>query len=160
MKTQCILAVCILLSLLAQISAEVTVRRMTESEAGREGPVTFLHTYSSNVLVFSSDAAVAVVDLSQSDGFNVSYRYRLLDCSTGVISSGKGSLFDRPKSPDQSQPWISAGPFRLQWSYNKPDKGWIYYRPEAVRVQLAKKERFDGLVLLRFQHQNGEQDHR
>ena len=77
-----ILAVCILLPLVTPTSAEVTTRRITESEARENGPVTFLHTYGSNVLVLSSDAAVAVIDLRQGDGHNVSYRYRMFDCST------------------------------------------------------------------------------
>ena len=153
-----ILAVLILLSLVNSASGEVTARKVTESEARKNWSVTFLHTYDSNVLVISSDAAVAVINLLQGDGHNVSYLYRMLDCSTGAISSGKGVLFDHPKSPEQSNPWISVGPFRIQWSYNVAGKGWIYYSPEIVRVQLANKKHFDGLVLRRFQHRKGEQD--
>jgi hypothetical protein len=38
----------------------------------------------------------------------------------------------------------------VEWSYSAKGRGWIYYRPEEVRVQIANAKEFEKLDLKRF----------
>jgi hypothetical protein len=47
--------------------------------------------------------------------------------------------------------FINAGTIKLEWSRSrKGGCGWIYYRPEEIRVQIANAKEFEKIKLQRF----------
>ncbi|QEL14328.1 hypothetical protein [Limnoglobus roseus] len=92
-------------------------------------------------------AAVAFGDVD-ADGAEVAYRYRYQAADGKATEAGEGTLFER-KVNGQYDPAglkIKAGPIRVTWSKGGKDRGWVYYAPEVVQVQVANAQYFaDGV---------------
>jgi hypothetical protein len=121
--------------------------------------------YADVLLILSSEDGVAAVLFDKDLEQGVSYRYRFLPKGTDPEQTGDGKVFEKvervpTKGPHGqvvtgvvdkgSQLFIAAGPMKLQWSFAAKGKGWVYYRPEEVRVQIANAKDFEKLDLRRF----------
>jgi hypothetical protein len=53
---------------------------------------------------------------------------------------------------DGGQLNVRAGHFQVEWSQGDMKKGWLYYTPEALRMQFAAFTNFQQLNLSRFAH--------
>jgi hypothetical protein len=92
-----------------------------------------------------------------SDLVHYQYRYQAKD---GAETSGCGQLYEnRITVVDGEQSGtvdvgghlkLSAGHFQLEWSQGDASQGWLYYKPESLRLQFAPANQFDKLPLRRF----------
>jgi hypothetical protein len=91
----------------------------------------------------------------------VRYQYRFLDRKTKREALGEGRVFDKSRrlwiAPLHAQVidlgndvFIRAGPIKLQWSHGNNARGWIYYAPERMSVEIGAKGDFRRMDLARF----------
>ena len=129
-----------------------------------EEPVAAPVVYKDLVVVISTSDGVAAVAFDEeirdaaNKQFGVNYRYRCQPKGDKKEESGTGKVFEQwtrkdGKSvydPKLSELFFTAGPIRLNWSNGGPGKGWVYYKPEEARVQIAHTRDFGKLDLRRF----------
>lgn len=144
-----------LLSLVIAIQGSSACFGQAPVPAGDEYPAGI--TYKDLMLVLvTEDGAAAVVfpaNAEEADGsLNYSFRYESRDGK--VKKSGKGQVAERHKpgtDPEvernadgtiAGEPYIAAGPIRLQWSAGTADSGFVYYAPERVKVHIAHAKFF------------------
>ena len=101
------------------------------------------------MLVLSGERGVAAVAFTKAieEGARngVAYRYRFQPADGGKELTGEGEVFEVDRrNPNANPPeilaWrtvIKAGPIELVWSRGDAKKGWVYYAPEKLRVQIA-----------------------
>jgi hypothetical protein len=121
--------------------------------------------YEDLMLVVSTKDGVAAVVFGKEIEEGVTYRYRLLLKGAETDRSGEGKVFEKyervPAEGPQGQVvtgavdrgsrlFITAGPVKLEWSYSRKGRGWVYYQPEQVRVQIANASEFEKIDLKRF----------
>jgi hypothetical protein len=117
--------------------------------------------YEGLMLVLTHEKGVAAIVFGAEIKDGVKYRYRYLP-TDHKEKSGTGEVFEKYKRlpgnksnetevvDDGSQLYFKAGPAIVEWSYVAKGKGFIYYRPEFVRVQIASARDFNKLDLRRF----------
>src|SRR5262249_47465014 len=109
--------------------------------------------YEDLMLIVSTRDGVAAFTFGKEIEEGVTYRYRLLLKGAEKERSGEGKVFEkyeRVPTPGPngmvvtglvdrgSELFLTAGPVKLEWSYSAKRRGWVYYQPEQVRVQIAK----------------------
>ena len=128
-----------------------------EDAPGLENPLIFpkdhitaRFLYSETMLLLSSEAGVAAVIFGEpihnarKQGVRHEYRYESRD---GIKkTAGEGELFETRNRQGQmvGKRYIEAGDIRVPWSVADDAKGWIYYSPEKLRVQLGNALDFRG----------------
>lgn len=122
--------------------------------------------YQDLMLVLATDKAVAAVifgdEVNNDTDKGVDYKLRVLDLTTGKESAGSGRLvrsYRREKTDNPqivnlidlgSVTSIKAKDVELRWGYQAPGRGWIYYYPEQMTVQIAHREYFEDVNLRIF----------
>jgi hypothetical protein len=121
--------------------------------------------YEDLMLILSTRDGVAAVVFGKDLEEGVTYRYRYLPKGTEKEQSGDGKVFEKYErvptagphgqvvtglDDKGSQLFITAGAIKLEWSYAAKGRGWIYYQPEEVRVQIANAREFAKCDLKRF----------
>ncbi len=130
--------------------------------------------YDNLMLIVSGDKGVAAIVFPTEASSGVSYRYRFLSRVKGKESTGDGKVFERyelvpPANIRGPLPRIttlhrggfgvldkgsnliiSADMIKLKWSYSRKGRGWVYYIPEDMKVQIAAAEDFGKIDLRRF----------
>jgi hypothetical protein len=106
--------------------------------------------YEDTMLVLVTDRGVASVCFPtryrepdrpgvKPDREGVEYRYRFLPAAGGREESGKGEVTEWPRRHTV----IRAGPIELVWSAQDVTKGWVYYSPEKMSVNVALLKRLE-----------------
>ncbi|MBL8843105.1 MAG: HEAT repeat domain-containing protein [Planctomycetes bacterium] len=139
--------------------------------APRSAPV----VYEKLALVLVDARGAAIVDFEApyttvDDGIErcgITVRWRYLARGQSKATEGSDDAFERrwvsgnstntksdlaPGQVDSSAAWLDAGPLRLQWSNRGNDTGWIYWRRDELRVELASEGDFETLDLSRWLH--------
>ncbi len=139
----------------------------------RSAPLSAPVVYDELALVLVDARGAAIVDFDApyttvDDGMErcgVRVRWRYLARGQSKATEGSDDAFERrwvsgnsintksdlaPGQVDSSAAWLDAGPLRLQWSNRGNGSGWIYWRPEELRVELANEGDFETLDLARF----------
>jgi len=89
----------------------------------------------------------------------VRYRFRYLAKGQAEATIGEDEVREvadelRPgfgvQDAAASRSGLAAGPLRVDWSYRNAGSGFIYWRPESLRVELGNSLDFDTLDLNRF----------
>ena len=122
--------------------------------------------YQNLMLILTTNDGVAAVAFGKEIDEGVTYRYRFLPKGAEKEESGEGKVFEKYRRvPTKDGPQgqvvtgledlgsklvLAAGPIKLEWSYSAPGRGWIYYQPEQIRVQIANAKEFDKADLKRF----------
>jgi hypothetical protein len=121
--------------------------------------------YEDLMLILSTRDGVAAVVFVEDIVEGVAYRYRFLAKGTEKEQTGEGKVFEKyERAPTRgphgrvvtgaldkgSQLFITAGPTKLEWSYSSKGRGWVYFRPEEIRVQIANAKQFATCDLKRF----------
>jgi hypothetical protein len=118
--------------------------------------------YDGQMLVLTTDDGVAAVAFGKEIDQGVRYRFRYLPANGGKEESGKDKVFEKYKRVPGKKPgemgvvdvgsrlMIQPGPIRVEWSMHGKGTGWIYYRPEDLRVQIANARDFEKIDLQRF----------
>jgi hypothetical protein len=121
--------------------------------------------YQDLMLIVSTRDGVAAVAFGKEIEEGVTYRYRLLLKGAEKERSGEGKVFEKyERVPTQgphgevvtgivdrgSELFLTAGSVKLEWSYSAKGRGWVYYQPEQVRVQIANAAEFEKIDLKRF----------
>ncbi len=121
--------------------------------------------YSDTLALLTDDKGIALVafecpaknkpDVSTTSEC-VSYRFRYLP-KDGKEVSGDGILYERylheadnSVTNDHGKLRLIAGHFDLEWSQGDTQMGWLYYKPEEVRVEIVNAREFETLALDRF----------
>jgi len=113
-----------------------------------KGHITARFLYSDTMLLLSSEAGVAAVifgepiHTARKQGVRYEYRYESRDGLKKI--AGEGELFETRNRQGQmvGKRYIEAGDIRVPWSVADDAKGWIYYSPESLRVQLGNAQDF------------------
>jgi hypothetical protein len=102
--------------------------------------------YKDTMLILTTKKGVAAVafdnpiNLADREGIAYRYRFRSKD---GHEETGKGEVYEGIGGPDddaESLPFqvvIRAGNNQILWSRSNATKGYVYYSPEKMRVQIA-----------------------
>jgi hypothetical protein len=121
--------------------------------------------YEELMLILSTKEGNAAIAFGKDIEEGVTYRYRFLRKGADKESTGKGKVFEKyervPKKGPHgeimttvidrgSELFITAGSIKLEWSYSCKGRGWVYYYPEQVRVQIADAKSFEKIDLKRF----------
>ena len=115
--------------------------------------------YENLMLMVSDGSRVAAIVVKKETDYGFRYKYRYFDFNTKTESSGEGEVLDKitGKVKDgkvilksESQPFIVCEKLKLEWSRSDKGKGFIYYSPETLRVQIAHSDDFDKIDLGRF----------
>jgi hypothetical protein len=123
--------------------------------------------YRRLALVFSDARGAGIIDLLDESGGvegkterrGLSYRWRYLAKDQAEATEGEGEVHSvsHMLSPGFSQydieasmTTIRAGPLCVDWSYGAPGMGFIYWKPEVLRVEPVIQESFETLDLRRF----------
>jgi hypothetical protein len=126
--------------------------------------------YESLMLLISDGKSIMAVvfsgDVNNSNGgrreCGVKYSYRHYSKSNKIEQKRDGLLCERTKEvgkdgknrlvleDDGSQLELTAAAIKVKWSYGGPGRGWLYYNPEEVRVQIAHAKGFRTIDLARF----------
>lgn len=102
------------------------------------------------VLVTTDGAAAVVFRDVVEGGKGVAYKFRYESADGKTTRAGEGKVLER-RLPggagyDVTSLDIKAGPMTLRWSAGGPERGWIYYIPEAMAVHLADAGHFEDNV--------------
>lgn len=105
-------------------------------------------TYRDLMLVLVNKDGAAAVVFSDPDekGTAVSYSFRYESADGQTTKAGKGKLFERRLPVGGYDPdglSLNAGAITLEWSMGGPERGWIYYLPEALAVHIANARDFE-----------------
>jgi hypothetical protein len=118
--------------------------------------------YADLMLVLASDQGVAAFVFTDKLKEGRAYKFRYESKDGKTKESGSGKVFEKykripPDKPNEfdvvdegSELYLKAGPLKLEWSYSSDERGWVYYNPDKVRVQIAKADDFDKISLGRF----------
>ncbi|MFT3785210.1 MAG: hypothetical protein QM770_03470 [Tepidisphaeraceae bacterium] len=124
-------------------------------------PISVPVHYKDQSVVIVSEAGVAAfgfTDLAL-EGEKYTWRFRPADGSAEQRGDGEVyENYEQMKQPDGtvkvidhgSKLTLEAGPMSLPWSQGDEQRGWLYFRPEQVRVYLIDSAKFDQLDLVRF----------
>jgi uncharacterized protein (TIGR03067 family) len=109
------------------------------------GFVTAPVTYTDTMLIAVASEGVAAIVFGEPVERGRKYRFRFLKKGAAHETVGNGHVFERYTDGhyDGGKLTIRAGPIRIGWSAGDDDRGWVYYKPESMRVQIASAERFE-----------------
>lgn len=139
----------------------------------RSAPLSAPVVYDELALVLVDARGAAIVDFEApyttvDDGMErcgVRVRWRYLARGQSQATEGSDDAFERrwvsgnstntksdlaPGQVDSSAAWLDAGPLRLQWSNRGNGSGWIYWRRDELRVELASEGDFETIDLARY----------
>jgi tetratricopeptide (TPR) repeat protein len=117
--------------------------------------------YENLLLVLSNEHGVAAITFTSEIEDGVRYRYRYLP-KDGKEECGEGEVFEKYRRLPGNKPGevrvldgggklsLQAGPLKVTWSFAQKGKGYIYYFPECVHVQIASARDFEKIELTRF----------
>ncbi len=117
--------------------------------------------YDGLMLVLSDEDGVAAIIFPTEIERGVKYKYRYLPIH-GKEERGEGEVFEKYRNLPGSKPGetqvvndggklsIKAGALKVVWSAAQAGRGYIYYHPELIRVQIANASDFEKLDLGRF----------
>jgi hypothetical protein len=118
--------------------------------------------YRDLMLVLASDQGVAAIVFTDKLKEGRAYKFRYESKDGKTKKTGTGKVFEKYKRV-ATRKWnefhvvdigghlyLKAGPIKLEWSYGDEERGWVYYNPDKVRVQIASADEFDRLALKRF----------
>jgi tetratricopeptide (TPR) repeat protein len=127
-------------------------------------PISAPVTYEGLMLVLSNEKGAAAIAFTREIQYGVTYRYRYSP-KQGKEEFGEGKVFEKSRTIHGSKPdevhrvndkeelVLEAGPLHVVWSFAEVGKGYIYYHPEHVRVQIASANDFEKIDLNRFTHE-------
>jgi membrane-associated protease RseP (regulator of RpoE activity) len=113
-------------------------------------------TTNKAVRVSRTNGAIAIIQFTRFGVTNANYRWRFRSAPGGTVSAGTGVVFEdydrridayggiqltHRGSPDDLK--VKAGDIWLDWSYNSPEKGWLYYYPAQEKVEVLNSSAFD-----------------
>jgi hypothetical protein len=125
-------------------------------------PVAAPVIYEDLMLIISGKNGVAALVFRDEITKGVNYEYRYLSNDLRTRKRGTGVLCEKftlkatkdPKLFEKidigSQLFIKIESISVEWSFNLKGRGWIYYSPENVRVQLGHAKDFHTVDLRRF----------
>lgn len=101
--------------------------------------------YKDVMLIAVTSEGVAAIVFDEPVERVVKYRFRFLKKGSASEILGEGSVFERYVNGQYAggKLTIRAGAIRIGWSAGGDDHGWVYYKPEATRLQIASAERFE-----------------
>jgi hypothetical protein len=106
--------------------------------------------YEDLMLVLGNAEGAAAVIFTERIGRGKGYRFRYESKDGKKSFSGTGTVFEKytdGRADDAgSQLFIQAGPLQVMWSDGSATRGWIYYSPETITVQIASANDFDDRV--------------
>jgi hypothetical protein len=152
---------CLIVAVSAAASDEAP-RNSGVKDVNDSGRVAAPVVYKDLMLVLASDEGVAAVVFTDELKEGRAYKFRYESNDGKTKDSGDGKVFEKykrfpgkkPKETvvvdDGGELYLKAGPIKVEWSYSDDERGWIYYIPEKVRVQIATADEFDKVVLKRF----------
>jgi hypothetical protein len=146
----------VLLVSLLMAPAREGKRPLDQGAPRQENDIAAPVVYESNLLVFTTEKGVTAVrfyePISEENKSGIHYEFRYESRDGKLNNEGKGELYE---SRDEAGTLV--GRLRLQveglsigWSTSGTQRGWIYYEPEKVKVQLADPAEFHGKEERRF----------
>lgn len=102
-------------------------------------------TYKDTMLIAVTKDGVAAIVFGDPVEMGRKYRFRFLPIDGGKEISGEGSVWETyvDGKYDGGNLDIKAGPITFEWSRGGDDRGWVYYQPEDLRLQIANADRFE-----------------
>lgn len=101
--------------------------------------------YKDTMVVAVSEKGVAAIVFEQPHENGVKYRYRFLAKGAKEEVTGGGRVYElyTDGKYDGGELTIKAGEVDVVWSRGGLDRGWLYYEPETLRLQIANADRFE-----------------
>ena len=123
--------------------------------------------YEDMMLVVVTETGVAAIKFTDRVEFQnekgncdgIKYRYRFLLKERPKELTGTGEVYEVRDAKTgeyiehESKLFIEAGGVRMQWSIGGLEKGWIYYKPEQMKVHLANSDRFENRAPTNFRRE-------
>jgi hypothetical protein len=167
------------MKLLSKMVAAVTLLATFSFAIGAEEPefpssvddISAPITYGELMLVLTNEKGVAAFVFPAEIQDGVEYRYRYLP-KGGKEETGNGKAFEKYRRVPGDKPgemgvideggrlFLKAGPLKVRWSYASKGKGYIYYNPKHIQVQIAGAKYFEKIDLSRFVHADHEQENK
>jgi hypothetical protein len=104
--------------------------------------------YEDTMLIIVSDDGVAAVVFRPTVNGSAAYDFRFEGKDGQTIENVDRPLYEQ-RNPDGKmggEVFIKAGPIAVQWSKHSEKRGWIYYRPEKIKVYFANARDFTDRV--------------
>lgn len=108
-------------------------------------PVSAPVLYKDTMVIAVSEKGVAAIVFETPHENGVKYRYRFLAKGAKEEVTGGGRLYElyTDGKYDGGELTIKAGEIDIVWSVGGLDRGWLYYEPETLRLQIANANRFE-----------------
>lgn len=115
-----------------------------EARKSRE-PISAPVFYKDTMVIAVSEKGVAAIVFEQPHENGVKYRYRFLAKGAKEEVTGGGRVYElyTDGKYDGGELTIKAGEVGIVWSVGGLDRGWLYYEPEKLRLQVANANRFE-----------------
>jgi len=149
--------------LLATCGASGQVKLESAPPKGSElGRVSAPLVYEKLMLVLATADGVTAIVFTDKVENGVGYKFRYESADGKKRETGTAKLFEKYKRlpgrkagevevvDDGGELWFKGGSYEVEWSLGPEGRGWIYYYPEKVRVQIATSDEFDKIDLKRF----------
>lgn len=119
--------------------------------AKRAGDISAPVVYKDLMLVMTNGEGTAAVIFTDHSERGIKYKFRY-ESKDGKSKSGEGAVFEKYENGRYAggDLFVEAGPIRLGWSNSTPERGWIYYNPEKLKVQIAHAKFFEDRIEVRF----------
>jgi hypothetical protein len=114
----------------------------------KEGDISAPVVYKELMLVLSNDDGAAAVVFTEAIDRGIKYKFRY-ESKDGKSSSGEAAVFEKYENGRYAggDLFIKAGPIQLGWSNGTPVRGFVYYNPDKMKVQIAMAKFFDDSVV-------------
>lgn len=108
-------------------------------------PISAPVSYKDTMLIAVSEKGVAAIVFELPHENGVKYRYRFLAKGAKEEVTGGGRVYElyTDGKYDGGELTIKAGEVDVVWSRGGLDRGWLYYEPEKLRLQIANANRFE-----------------
>lgn len=149
-------------TLVAAFALAVTFPVDTKEKTDETRLVSAPVAYEDVMLILTDRSGVAAVVFKKEIKNGVHFEYRYVSKNLKIAKRGTGLLIEKfvfkptddPKVKRMidvgSQLFIKIESLSLQWSFSGKGRGWIYYLPELLRVQIGTTEDFETIDLRRF----------
>jgi len=121
------------------------------------------------LIVTSRDAVAAFVFGDEIKGAfakkteqGVKYKYRYVEVANGKVLGGSGVVVEKYEEKKTDDPnrfelvdWgsvtqLKAGKLQIDWAFQSNGRGWVYYIPEDIVIQIGHSRDFERIDLKRF----------
>ena len=102
-------------------------------------------TYKETMLIAVTKEGVAAIVFGEQVDKGIRYRFRFLPADGTKEITGEDAVWETylDGKYEGAKETVKAGRISFGWSRSGDDRGWFYYKPEKMRLQIASANRFE-----------------